>query len=136
MSRAAVFVAAMVLASAGADADTACGLGPGPATTIERPGLTLQYRFDPREPAVGQLFSVDIAVCDSDGKAPMARLKLDAVMPEHGHGMNTLAETSALGPGRFRADGLLFHMPGRWRLIFSLPSTESTERLISEIELR
>ena len=39
-------------------------------------------------------------------------------MPAHRHGMNYRATVSTLSPGVYRAEGLMFHMPGRWRVIF------------------
>jgi len=41
-------------------------------------------------------------------------------MPEHGHGMNYRPTIEVLGDGRFRASGLLLHMPGRWQLSFTV----------------
>jgi len=34
--------------------------------------------------------------------------------------MNYRPSVKALGNGRHTADGLMFHMPGRWRLLFSV----------------
>ena len=39
-------------------------------------------------------------------------------MPDHRHGMNYTPAIRALGSGRFRAEGLLLHMPGRWEFVF------------------
>ena len=41
---------------------------------------------------------------------------LDAVMPDHQHGMNYAPTVTDLGDGRYRFDGLVFHMPGTWEL--------------------
>jgi hypothetical protein len=49
-------------------------------------------------------------------------LRVDADMPAHRHGMNYRTTVTALGDGRFRAEGLMFHMAGRWRLLFDLPA--------------
>ena len=34
--------------------------------------------------------------------------------------MNYRAEVSPKGDGRYVAEGLLFHMPGQWRLLFDV----------------
>ena len=34
--------------------------------------------------------------------------------------MNYRPSVSRLGPGLYRAEGLMFHMPGRWELVFEL----------------
>jgi cytochrome c peroxidase len=41
-------------------------------------------------------------------------------MPEHRHGMNYAPEVKPLGPGRWRAEGLMFHMPGKWEFVFEV----------------
>lgn len=43
-------------------------------------------------------------------------VSVEGLMPSHGHGMNTDPSVESLGEGRFRADGMLFHMSGRWHL--------------------
>jgi hypothetical protein len=54
-------------------------------------------------------------------------LSVDAAMPEHGHGMNRVPRIEA-GDGHFRAEGLLFHMPGKWELYFDVTQGAVTER--------
>ncbi len=66
---------------------------------------------------LAQFFTLELAACARDGnevKAP----RVDATMPQHGHGMNYRPTVESLGDGRFRASGLLLHMPGRWQLSF------------------
>lgn len=43
-------------------------------------------------------------------------IEVDADMPSHGHGINTLPEVVKSSPGAFEVEGLLFHMPGEWEL--------------------
>jgi hypothetical protein len=52
--------------------------------------------------------------------------------------MNYRTTVTALGDGRFRAEGLMFHMAGRWRLLFDLPAAngQPARRLSREIDLR
>ena len=54
---------------------------------------------------------------------------VDAWMPEHRHGMNYRPTVTRLAPGRWRAEGLMFHMPGRWELVFTVDG----ERLAREL---
>jgi hypothetical protein len=54
-------------------------------------------------------------------------------MPEHRHGMNYRASVAPQGGGRFLAAGLLFHMPGRWQLVFDVQSGQQTERLVKDV---
>jgi cytochrome c peroxidase len=41
-------------------------------------------------------------------------------MPAHRHGMNYVPTVKRLRPGRWRAAGLMLHMPGEWELVFTL----------------
>lgn len=109
--------------SAGA-APGGCGdhLG-GPARQVATQGA-LTVVFAPRTwpVPVGRHFALDIAVCAAPGSALPASLRVDADMPAHKHGMNYKPTVQALGDGRFVAEGLLFHMPGRWRFLFYPPT--------------
>ena len=60
-----------------------------------------------------------------------APLAVDATMPEHRHGMNYRASVAPLRSGVWRADGLLFHMPGRWDLTFDVVAGGATQRVTS-----
>jgi cytochrome c peroxidase len=84
--------------------------------------------------SVSQHFSLEIAACAKSGPAPES-LKIDAHMPEHRHGMNYAPAVKALGPGRWRAEGLLFHMPGKWEFVFEIRTAGSNDRLAHPILL-
>ena len=62
-------------------------------------------------------------------------LEVDAAMPEHRHGMNRLPRMISQGDGLFRAEGMLFHMEGRWELYFDITEEELTERGQTEVFL-
>jgi len=82
---------------------------------------------------LGQHFSLDLVVCGPPGAAAAETLRIDADMPAHRHGMNYRASVQDRGGGRFHAEGLMFHMAGRWRLIFDLHSGTQTVRLTHEV---
>ena len=50
-------------------------------------------------------------------------------------GMNYKAEVKPLGRGRFQAEGLMFHMPGRWELIFEVRGSDTPERVMHTLTL-
>lgn len=100
---------------------------------LRTPGRVVAYRTEPRTIAVGAHFAVELAVCATEGAGPVESLAVDADMPAHRHGMNYRASVTPLGGGRFRVEGLLFHMPGQWRLIVELRSGGSVEHLTDEI---
>ncbi len=84
---------------------------------------------------VGRHFALDIVVCPGPGAEPISALRVDADMPAHRHGMNYRPEVKALGAGRFEAQGLMLHMPGRWRFIFDLGSGSTAQRVTHEVQL-
>jgi hypothetical protein len=94
--------------------------------------LVVFYRTLPAALEVGRHFTVEAVVC---GAAAARLLRVDADMPEHRHGMNYRARVSAAGDGRYVAEGLLLHMPGRWRLLFDLERDGRAERLAADLVL-
>ncbi len=123
---------------AGSGAATACTPAFKGATAVQSPRYTVAWRTQPAGIAVGQHFAVDFVVCPKAGAAAPKELRIDAQMPEHGHGMNYKAVVTPVkseGDGRYRADGLMFHMPGRWELMFELRG-DAIDRLVAEVILK
>jgi DNA-binding beta-propeller fold protein YncE len=87
---------------------------------------------------LGDLFEIDLQVregCRSGPPAETAGLEVEAIMPGHGHGMNTHPRVAPLGSGRFLATGLRFHMPGRWEIHFDVVRGGVLERVQAEVML-
>jgi len=124
-----------VLASSATLAQT-CGAGMAGGKKLESPQYVVVYRTTPAPVPMGRHFTVDIAVCAQGGASPPERLVLDAQMPEHRHGMNYKAVVKPAGAGRFHAEGLMFHMPGRWELTFDVHEGARAVRLTDSIVLR
>jgi hypothetical protein len=105
-------------------AAAACGdhLPAASRQLVQAPGLQLVFAPRPSPMPVGRHFALDVVVCGDAGRAPPARLRLDAEMPAHRHGMNYRPVVKSVGPGRHVAEGLLLHMPGLWRWTFELDS--------------
>jgi cytochrome c peroxidase len=101
-------------------------------TRLESPRYVVAFRASPE---IGKFFSVEIAACAKPGNPAPETLKLDAHMPEHKHGMNYAPEVKPLGPGRWRAEGLMFHMPGKWEFIFEIRAAGRTDRVTQEYRL-
>jgi len=118
-------VAAALTALAFAAVAAACELPPGARIESER--LAVSYWTIPAKIAVGQPFVLELAACPKAGAVVSERVKLDAYMPEHRHGMNYRTKVVPLGPGRFHSEGWLFHMPGRWEFIFDVGAERLTD---------
>jgi hypothetical protein len=108
----------------------AAGLLTAPATACEPPlagpgvqridgsGHVVAWRA-PQPVPLAQFFTLEFAACARSGDRIEAP-RVEATMPQHGHGMNYRPTVESLGGGRFRAGGLLLHMPGRWQLSFTV----------------
>jgi hypothetical protein len=126
------------LAGSGASAGepAACGADLAGAARAESARYTVAYRTRPDPLKVSQHFAIELAVCAKPGASAPDSVEVDARMPEHGHGMSYRARVRALGEGRYRAEGLMFHMPGRWELVFDVRGGGSSEQALSTITLR
>jgi hypothetical protein len=125
--RAAGGIAAIVVAAP----SFGCGesLQSGPTQRAESARYVVVWRTQPAPAPMGQHFAVDVEICPkAGGKMPEALL-VDAHMPDHRHGMNYRPSVTARGPATYRAEGLLFHMPGRWEYIFDLRADGKTDRI-------
>lgn len=122
-------VAALGTAAAAAQ-DCAAPAGFAPAGRAASRDTVLLYRTEPARIEVGRHFAVDAVVCT---KTPPRALRVDAQMPAHRHGMNYRARVAPQGDGRYRAEGLLFHMPGAWQFVFDLERPGGTERLTADV---
>ena len=102
-------------------------------TRLESPRFVVAFKTNPVE--VSKHFSVDVAACAKRGNPAPEALKVDAHMPEHKHGMNYTPTVKALGPGRWRAEGFLFHMPGRWEYVFEVSAGGKSDRMASRVSV-
>ena len=103
-----------------------------PRARLASGDVVLMFRTVPAAIELGQHFAVEAIVCPTPSTSG---LRVDAHMPEHRHGMNYRPTVAATGEGRYRAEGLLFHMPGRWQLLFDVERGGRTERLTADILL-
>ena len=101
-------------------------------TRLESPRFVLAFRADTI--SVAQHFTLDIAVCAKSSAKP-EEIKVDAHMPEHRHGMNYAPGVKQTAPGRWRAEGLMFHMPGKWEFVFEIRAAGKSDRMTREYRL-
>ena len=100
---------------------------------LESAGLVVMFRTLPPAIEIGRHFNIEALVC-ADGPAPVLT-RVDADMPEHRHGMNYRPSLKETGAGRYVAEGLLFHMAGRWRLLFDLEQAGRRTQLVTDVLL-
>jgi hypothetical protein len=100
--------------------------GPGAAA-----GPAVAFVPDPTPWAVGRHFSLRGVVC-----GPGRLLRVDADMPAHRHGMNYRPSLDLQADGRFLAQGLMLHMPGRWRIRFELEADGRRQWLEQTVDLK
>ena len=112
-------------------ADCPLDLGRGTGIVVFSSHYLIAFRPDPLRIEVGEPFSLLFNVCTKNDK-PAELVAIDAQMPEHKHGMNYRPTIVSLGEGRYRVDGMVFHMPGRWELAIDVRAGEESERLSHE----
>lgn len=101
----------------------------GPGTPVGPEGQQLAYRIDPGA-AVGKMVAVDVTACDA-----LVLEGFDARMPAHGHGLNYRPRITAAGPGRYRVEGILFHMPGPWQFVFDVRAGDQARRMTADLTI-
>ena len=105
---------------------------PLPVPALQAGAVQAAWTVDDGEPIrVGRHVVLALQLCPVDA----VLLRVDAVMPEHGHGMNYRPSVTAAPGGRWRAEGLLFHMPGRWDLIFDVRRGNKVQRLSQALQV-
>ena len=104
---------------------------PLPGQPLQAGAVQLVWQVDGPAVAIGRHFALTLQVCPAD--ATLRRV--DATMPEHRHGMNYRPSLQALGGGRWRAEGLMFHMAGRWELRFDVDAAGRSESLRESVTL-
>ena len=76
-------------------------------------------------------FAVEVSV---PGPRPDA-VEIDADMPEHHHGMLSEPVVTEVAPGRWRAEGMLLHMPGDWEIYVTVLRNGRRERGVFPLHL-
>jgi hypothetical protein len=131
--------AALVLGLGAAAAHAACPPGEADGSVIRSGDLTLAYRpvMDGKASRIpmAKHFMLDVQLCDKNGISAAALKSADATMPEHKHGMNYRPLITPLGGGRFRVEGMMFHMAGHWQLSFEVQAGKEAMRLTHDVQI-
>jgi len=122
-----------VLLAAGAPA-LACDAPDAGYVRLESAQFVVWMATRPAAVPIGTEFAVDALLC-AKSAARADAVRFDAWMPAHRHGMNARPSVQALGGGRWRAEGFLFHMPGRWQFTVDIDTPHGRERLTRDLDL-
>ena len=106
------------------------------AHRLEGERYVVAWRAEPTPLHVSEFFVVEVAACAKTGSGGPEELRVDAVMPEHKHGMNYRPTVTRIGAGRFHAQGLMLHMPGPWEIRFDLRGAAGNETVRERFLLR
>jgi hypothetical protein len=119
----------------------ACPPAPEDGQLLRQDGVELAWRpvlkgkvSDPSRIPMAEHFGLEVQVCAGTA-ATATLLRVDATMPEHRHGMNYTPRITPLGGGRWRVEGMMFHMSGRWQMEFELRDGSGTQRLRHDIQV-
>ncbi len=122
--------------------DSAAAERPAPPDgfVVESADRTYVVHFSPApyELPLNDMFALEVMVFAASDRGKPLRgldLRVDAAMPEHRHGMNTIPEVTEGAGGLFTADGMLLHMPGYWELYFDVTRDGMTERAMVPVDL-
>lgn len=108
-ARVAALGAVVALGAITAQAAT-CPLSPSDPTFMAEGPVQAIWTTEPATPVVGDPFVMRIALCPATAQL----VKVDAEMPDHRHGMNYKPSFTPMGDGRWRVEGMVWHMAGRW----------------------
>ena len=104
------------------------------AAVLQQGTAQATWKVESAPIVVGKHFALEVQVCPADA----VLTRVDATMPEHQHGMNyrpSIRRVGDVNQGRWRAEGLMFHMPGRWQLRLDVQTAGRTEKLIDTVML-
>jgi hypothetical protein len=114
--------------------------GPGPRRVESNGGsYVVTYETVPDPIPLNQPFRLKLDVRPRNpGTAgtPELGVEVDARMPAHFHGMTRTPKVVRGADGSFVADGMLFHMPGRWEIYVDISQGAGVERAQWDVILK
>src|SRR5258708_34892328 len=106
---------ALLAGVAPAMADCPLDLGRGTGWVVFSDHYMIAFRPEPMRIEVGEPFALLFNVCTKNGN-PAELVAVEAQMPEQKRGMEYKPTIVSAGDGRYRAEGMVFDMSGRWEL--------------------
>lgn len=116
--------------------DAASGKAGGGRVDSNAGSYSVSFEPSPRPIPLNQPFDVAFTVSARGGATlGSVSVDVDARMPAHRHGMSRAAKVTSLPGGKYLAQGLMLHMPGRWELYFDITEGGRTERAQVDVDL-
>lgn len=112
----------------------ACGESLSSPRIVDNAHYVVAFATTPNPIPFAEHFVVDFEVCPRAARA-YDSVRIDAAMPEHRHGMNYRPVIDRRGGNVYRAEGLLFHMRGRWEIAFDVVTGSDVERVAASVVL-
>jgi len=86
---------------------------------------------------INRIHGWELVVLTAGGEAVTgAEITVDGGMPAHDHGLPTRPRvTEELGGGRYRVEGLRFHMGGIWEIVVTIEAAGRRDTVTISIEL-
>ncbi len=102
-----------------------------------RAGNSLLIQSQLKPIVINRLHSWELLLLSADGH-PLTDAEINLVggMPEHDHGLPTQPQVTAQSdPGHYLVEGIRFHMPGKWKILFSIESGAGPDSATLEFSL-
>ena len=96
----------------------------------------LSFQFSEEIPFNEEIVVEGVVFRDGRPLPDSALVYFDGGMPHHGHGLAVPVETTRLPHGGFRAEGVRFHMTGRWLLTVDVQEGPYLERAHAWVRIR
>ena len=113
----------------------ACGPGGGTPVLSEGGEVRLTWSSQPSPVPLNVPFELHLELTRAGRPLTGARVHARAGMPAHGHGMVREPRTLPAGEGRYRVEGMLFHMPGLWEVEVQVMAEGLDDRVVFPIVL-
>lgn len=103
-------------------------LGGATSGATDGGSFRIEYTTDPSPIPLSEPFTMRTRVTDNEGRwIEAASVTVNAEMPAHGHGMDTVPSTSYDAEGWYETEGMLFHMLGEWQIVIDVFDGEVIE---------
>ncbi|NKB32222.1 MAG: auxin-binding protein [Pseudomonadales bacterium] len=99
-------------------------------------GLSLHLHSQLQPLVINQIHSWHLELNNSSGLVEDATITVEGGMPEHDHGLPTQPQVTAeISPGVYLIEGIRFHMPGAWQMLFTIQVDGRTTEATLEFQL-